>query len=268
MTFTRRPRAFLNATLFLGMVLGLLGPYVIMLTLWPTWRHRIAALFFKGCLKLTGIHLVVNGSPAAHTALFAVNHVSYLDIPVLGAVLSDVVFVAKSEVARWPLFGFLARLASTEFVARNRADAHMQCLALAQRLNAGDALIVFPEGTSSNGLEVRPFKSALFAALDLSYGAGQVQPVSIVYEQSAAAWFGDMTLAPHLWRMFNEGGGRVTMIFHEPVFRADFPDRKALAQYCEGVVRDAIDAERFNPEIPAETPAQIPPQTPPAIAAE
>jgi len=260
MTFTRRPRAFLNAMLFLGMVLGLLGPYMLLLALWPTQRHVIAKLFFKGCLNLTGIHLVVNGSPAAHTALFAVNHVSYLDIPVLGAVLSDAVFVAKSEVARWPLFGFLARLARTEFVARNRADAHLQCLTLAQRLNAGDALIVFPEGTSTSGLEVRPFKSALFAALDLSHGAGQVQPVSLVYEQNTAAWFGDMTLAPHLWRMFNEGGGQVTVIFHEPVFRADFPDRKALAQYCEGVVRDAIDAERFSP--------QIPPKTPSAIAAE
>lgn len=248
MTFTRSPQAFLNAMLFLGMALGLLGPYILLLTLWPTQRHLIAALFFKSCLKLTGIRLVVNGEPAHQAALFAANHVSYLDIPVLGAVLSDAVFVAKSEVARWPLFGFLARLARTEFIERNRADAHLQCLTLARRLNAGNALIVFPEGTSSNGYEVLPFKSTLFAALDLSHGAGQVQPVSIVYGRTAAAWHGDMTLAPHLWCMFGEGGGQVELTFHEPVFPADFPNRKVLAKYCEVVVRNAIDAARFKPE--------------------
>lgn len=249
-----RPRAFLSTMLFLGMVLGLLGPYVVMLALWPKQRHRIAALFFKGCLKLTGIRPIISGAPAPGATLFAANHVSYLDIPVLGAVLSDAVFVAKREVAKWPLFGFLARLAGTEFVARSGADAHGQCLKLAQRLNANAALIVFPEGTSTDGLEVRPFKSALFAALDLSHGAGQVQPVSIVYDRSACAWHGDMTLAPHLWQMFNEPGGKVRVTFHEPVFRADFPDRKALAKYCEGVVRDAIDAARFTPKNPMEDP--------------
>lgn len=245
MTFSR-PRAVLNAMLFFGLVLGSVGPYMILLAVLPKHRHRVAALFFKGCLKLTGLRLTINGWPAAHTALFAANHASYLDIPVLGAALSDAVFVAKGEVAQWPLFGFLARLARTEFIARNTAEAHVQCLALAKRLNGGEALIVFPEGTSTDGHDVRPFKSTLFAALDMSHSAEQVQPVSIVYDRSSCAWFGDMTLAPHLWNMFGLPGGRVVVTFHEPVFKTDFADRKTLARHCEAVVRGALTEARFT----------------------
>ncbi|HEY9163527.1 MAG TPA: lysophospholipid acyltransferase family protein [Magnetovibrio sp.] len=182
---------------------------------------------------------------APGTTLYAANHVSYLDILVLGAVLSDGVFVAKSDVASWPLFGFLARLAGSEFIQRNPLKAQAQCQALAQRLHGGDSLIVFPEGTSTDGTGVKSFKSTLFAALDLAPGLGRVQPLTLVYRNPACAWHGDMSLAPHVWEMFLAPGGRVEVIFHDPVYRADFPDRKQLAKYCEVVVRDALEAELF-----------------------
>lgn len=240
-------RPALRAALLLGWVAVLLGPYVILLALWPKQRHRVAALFFKGCLRLTGLTISVTGWPAPRTSLFAVNHVSYLDIPVLGVLLGDGVFVAKNEVAGWPLLGFLARLAGTEFIARLPADARNQCYALAKRLDAGAALIVFPEGTSSPGKDVRPFKTTLFAALDFSRRAGRVQPVSIAYDNDDCAWHGDMTLTPHLWALLGRSGGRVNVTFHDPIFRTDFPDRKALAKYCEAVVKDAVKDAHFTP---------------------
>lgn len=237
--------AALRAGGLIALIGVLVGPYAVLTVIGPRQRHRVAALFFAGCLKLTGIRLSVSGWAAPGTTLFAANHASYLDIVVLGSVLSHGVFVAKSEVARWPLFGFLARLAGSEFIARNPAEAQRQCHGLAKRLHAGDSLIVFPEGTSSDGTCVKPFKSTLFAALDLAPCAGRVQPVTLVYRNSACAWYGDMTLAPHLWQMFKSAGGLVEVVFHDPVFRADFPDRKQLAKYCEVVIRDGLDAALF-----------------------
>lgn len=238
-------RGTLRAAGLIALIGVLIGPYAVLTVLWPRQRHRVATLFFAGCLKLTGIRLTVNGWAAPGTTLFAANHASYLDIVVLGSLLGHGVFVAKSEVASWPLFGFLARLARSEFIVRNPLHAQRQCHGLAKRLQAGDSLIVFPEGTSSDGTLVKPFKSTLFAALDLAPSLGRVQPVTLVYRNPACAWHGDMTLAPHLWQMFTCSGGLVEVVFHDAVFRADFPDRKQLAKYCEVVIRDGLDATRF-----------------------
>lgn len=240
----------LRAGGLLGLVGVLLSPYALLTLVWPAQRHRVAGLFFKGCLRLTGIRLAVSGWAAPGTTLFAANHASYIDVAVLGAVLSHGVFVAKSEVANWPLFGFLARLASSEFIVRNPTEAQRQCQVLAKRLQAGDSLIVFPEGTSSDGTLVKTFKSSLFAALDLASTLGRVQPITLVYHNPACAWYGDATLAPHLWQMLCNPGGKVEIIFHDPVYRADFPDRKQLAKYCEGVVRDGLETARFVPSEP------------------
>lgn len=249
MTFSR-PRALFNTALFSGLIVGLLGPYMVLSVLWPAQRHRVAALFFKGCLRLTGLRLAVTGWPAPRTALFAVNHVSYLDIPVLGALLSQGVFVAKSEVADWPLFGFLARLSLTEFITRKGSEVRHQCKGLANRINGGTSLIVFPEGTSTDGSSVRAFKSPLFASLDRVHHDTGVQPITIAYENPECAWHGDMTLVPHLWHMFGTRGGRVDVIFHAPVARAEFPDRKHMAKHCENVVRRGLEGRTFKSYAP------------------
>lgn len=251
-----RVRAIRNAGLFIALVAGLLPAYLLLSVITPRHRRPIAALFFKGCLKLTGIRLAIAGWPAPNAALFVANHVSYLDVAVLGAVLGDVVFIAKKEVADWPLFGFLARIAATEFVARSGAGVQGQCNALAKRLDSGSALILFPEGTSTDGTHVRTFKSPLFAALNMTNTTGRVQPITLVYERTACAWYGDMTLAPHLWRMFGTCGGRVHIVLHDPVCLADFPDRKQMAKYCENVVRDALDEALFEPSTPLPAAAE------------
>jgi len=261
-------RAGVNVGLFVLLVGGLLGPYALLLAIAPRKRHHVASLFFKGCARLTGLRLKVRGKPDANVALFAANHSSYLDIPVLGAVTSGGVFVAKSEVADWPLFGFLARLSRTVFISRNGHDAAQQRELLAARMNKGASLILFPEGTSTDGSHVKRFKSSLFASLDDVTREARVQPVSIAYarhkngdalrrrDRENYTWFGDMTLAPHLLNVFGIKGCEVEVIFHEPLQAGEFTDRKQLAATCERTVSNSLLETLGVAEVaPADEPA-------------
>ena len=237
-------RAGWNICLFFFMVGALLPPYAVFLALAPKKRHHVARLFFRACVALTGLRLKVTGGPAAGMAIYAANHASYLDIPVLGAVLPQGVFVAKSEVAEWPLFGFLARLSRTLFISRKAGDINAQCEKLTNRINRGAGLILFPEGTSTDGSHVKAFKSSLFACLNGVERDAWVQPVSIAYtrhkddtplrqtEREQFTWFGDMTLAPHLLNVFGIQGCEVHVVFHDPLPANAFANRKALTHAC------------------------------------
>ncbi|MEG3617244.1 lysophospholipid acyltransferase family protein [Magnetovibrio sp. PR-2] len=243
-------RAGVTMVLFGLLIAVLVVPYVVLLGLWPAKRHVFGQLFFKGCLSLTGIKVNVVGQPRKNVAMFASNHSSYLDIIILGAVIREGVFVAKSEVADWPLFGILAQLARTVFISRDPRDAKRQRQELSYRMVRGTSLVLFPEGTSTDGSEVKPFKSSLFAALDDVPGKAKVQPITVVYtrkrtgepmsqpEREAFTWFGDMTLAPHLINVFGNGGCEVDVIFSAPFISAESFDRKQLAQACENIVSD------------------------------
>jgi len=228
-------------------------------------RRVTAALWFAVCCELTGLQINVRGLPALKRPVtYVSNHVSYLDVPVLGFLL-DAVFVAKSEVASWPLFGLIARLGRTVFVRRERRHSARQSHDLRARLARGDDLVLFPEGTSSNGHGVLPFRSALFEALAPAGGAARpvwVQPVSIAYVRTtngrtlhhgledSYAWHGAMALAPHLFRVLCLRGAVVDITFHEPVNPRAFDDRKALSAYCHqqvaGGVRDAQLREAYR----------------------
>ncbi len=149
---------------------------------------------------------------------------------------------SKAEVSRWPIFGWLAKLQRTIFVERaDRAGAARQRDEIRRRLDAGDNLILFPEGTSGDGIHLLPFKSTLFAAAEDE--RVMVQPVSVVYRlldgiplgrfyRPFFAWYGDMTMAPHLWKMLGLGQLTVVMTFHEPVRLKDFGSRKLLSEHC------------------------------------
>jgi 1-acyl-sn-glycerol-3-phosphate acyltransferase len=200
--------------------------------------------------------------------LFISNHSSYLDIPVLGSLLPTS-FVAKNEVGGWPLFGLLARLQRTVFVDRNaRHRADEQRDSIAGRLQAGDKLVLFPEGTSSDGNRTLPFKTALFAvaATQVDGKPLTLQPVSVTAThldglplghawRALYAWYGDMELPPHLWQLARLGGRiRVLVEFHPPVSLADFSSRKALADHCwrtvaAGVER-AVKGRDEQPRVP------------------
>ncbi|MBC7154859.1 MAG: 1-acyl-sn-glycerol-3-phosphate acyltransferase [Rhodobacteraceae bacterium] len=202
----------------------------------------------RATLILLGIRLGVRGTPMRGTGAVVANHASWLDIFTLNAV-QRVYFVSKSEVAAWPGIGWLARATGTLFISRSGREAAAQKRQLEARLNAGHRLAFFPEGTSTDGQRVLPFKSTLFAAF-FSPGLGEVmrlQPVSLRYTPANGqdprhyAWWGDMAFGPHfLTILASTGTGRVDVIFHPPVRVADFADRKSLAAHCEAQVRDGM----------------------------
>ncbi len=194
----------------------------------------------RAALVILGVRLVQRGRPSGTGAAVA-NHISWLDIFVLNA-CDRVYFVAKAEAAGWPGIGLLARATGTLFIARKSREADVQRRLVEARTLAGHRLLFFPEGTSTDGARVLPFKSTLFAAFRAS--GTTVQPVSLRYRAPGGedprfyGWWGDMALGPHLWRVASKWRrGQVTVIWHAPVFAADATDRKDLARQCEERVR-------------------------------
>lgn len=241
----------LRATLFLGLTGVLLPVYLAVMPFGKGARHRVAAWWFSGCRDIVGLRLRLSGRPStAAGTLYVANHASYLDILVLGGLL-EAAFVAKAEVARWPLFGFLARLSGAEFISRRPSASRRVRDRLADRLAGGERLILFPEGTSSDNSLVLPFRSSSFDAVK---GDRPVQPVTIAYVRDEAgraldgegrkayAWFGDMELLPHLLGVFGRDGVEVEIVFHPPVGAATFADRKALAAHCERAVANGLSS--------------------------
>ncbi|MGH6931319.1 MAG: lysophospholipid acyltransferase family protein [Dongiaceae bacterium] len=212
----------------------------------PMWYHGI-------CGRLLGFHLDIQGAITSdRPTLFVSNHSSYLDITILGSVIPGS-FVAKSEVAGWPLFGWLAKLQRTVFVDRRRRTTHNQRDEMGRRLDAGDNLILFPEGTSNDGNRILPFRSALFSVAERTAGGGSggqhltIQPVSLAYThlngvplgrayRPYLAWYGGMSLFSHLWRAAGLGRTTVRLRFHDPIDSAKFGSRKALSAYCQDAI--------------------------------
>jgi 1-acyl-sn-glycerol-3-phosphate acyltransferase len=215
----------------------------------PNAYHRFMARLFGVRIKTIGKPLTGEG------VLIVANHTSWLDIIVFSAV-GQVSFVAKAEVASWPLFSTLAKLQETIFVERTRRHATGQARdQIRERLLAGDTLILFPEGTSNDGNAVLNFKSALMGAVEarVSDGRGgeravRVQPVSTAYvglhgmpmgreNRPLFAWYGDMELVPHLWEAVKTGPIDVIVEFHPPMDVDQAGGRKVLAARTEAIVR-------------------------------
>jgi 1-acyl-sn-glycerol-3-phosphate acyltransferase len=210
----------------------------------PHWYHCQVARIF-------GIRIKVIGQPVTgEGVLLVANHTSWADIIIFSAV-APISFVAKAEIAKWPFFGTLARLQRTVFVERTRRSATGEVRdVIRDRLLAGDALVLFPEGTSHDGNTVLPFKSALLGAAEAQLGGHyvKVQPVSTAFiglhgmpmgreYRPLFAWYGDMEMLPHLWEALLAGPLDVVVQFHEP-FSLDQMDRKALAARAEDIVRE------------------------------
>lgn len=202
----------------------------------------------RAAFVILGIRYRVSGRPLGRMGAVVANHSSWLDIFALNA-CQRVYFVAKAEVAGWAGIGWLARATGTVFIRRDLREAAAQKALLEDRLKAGHHLLFFPEGTSTDGRRVLPFKSTLFSAF-FSKRLGRemrVQPVSLIYRAPVGedprfyGWWGDMDLAPHLMAVLaRRHQGEVEVVFHEPVRVSDFDSRKALAAHCESVVRRAL----------------------------
>ncbi|MCQ8239791.1 1-acyl-sn-glycerol-3-phosphate acyltransferase [Rhizosaccharibacter radicis] len=205
-------------------------------------------------------------APDRRPVVYACNHSSWIDVPVLGGQLLGC-FVAKEDVGGWPVIGLVARLGRTVFVSRQRNSTGRERDDMHRRLREGDDLVLFPEGTSSDGSRVLPFHSSFFALAKPNGAAPDrprplVQPVSIVYDRLGGlplarssrtlfAWYGDMDLAPHFWVVAQQRGMRASVLLHPVLDPADFPTRKALAQACWDAVSDGAALLRQNRPVDA-----------------
>ena len=212
----------------------------------PSWYHRLVC-------QLLGIRVQVSGElPAGHAALFVSNHISWLDIPVLSGI-TPLSFIAKQEVSTWPFVSWLAKLQRSVFIDRNRRSSVKETAnAVIERLNAGERVVLFAEGTSSDGNQVLPFKSSLFAAVEPNEANGNghvLQTVAIAYtrvyglpmnrqQRPAVAWYGDMDMLSHAWGVLKGGPLDVHIRFGAPVSMSIVGNRKKLAEHAHSSVRD------------------------------
>jgi 1-acyl-sn-glycerol-3-phosphate acyltransferase len=214
--------------------------------------------FFGRIVRGFGLEVIVEGEPLK-PAMFVTNHISWADIPVLAAAL-DADFVAKSDIQRWPVIGPLARRYGPVFIAReHRSGSHSQAHLIRARLRAGRSVILCPEGTTSDGTSILPFRTSLFAAAD---AADVVQPVVIRYlaidgsalspeRQRAVAWIGDDELVTGAARVSRERT-LVRLTFLEPLRASCFHDRKSLAEAARTGMLEAYAAAPKRPKWRAE----------------
>lgn len=243
----------------------------------PNWYHR------QVC-RLIGITIDIRGKVAeSGKVLLVSNHTSWLDIPVLSAV-APVSFVAKKEVGSWPFVSWLARLQRSVFVDRTKRSASGEAAeAISARLDQGDTIVLFAEGTSSDGNRVLPFKSSLFGAVKPATGETAsdviVQFVAVVYthhhgvplgraDRPRVGWYGDMEMQSHAWQVLGAGPLSVTVSIGPPVPLSAFGNRKDLALSSERAVRTAVhrilrarpDGEPLEPVDPSNEARKQSPQ--------
>lgn len=228
----------------------LIGPAHFHKLMRPRHAKAIPMLWHKAVSRSFGVRTRLVGAPRDGGVLYVANHLSWLDIPVLGAHLKGS-FVAKSEVSAMGIVGHLADIQDTIYVERDRRHrAGAQAGSIVQRLSAGDNVILFPEGTSNDGVHVLPFKTTLFSAVEGEATRNvPIQPVTIAYTHLNGlpltrqrlmdiAWIGDMELAPHAFGLMKLGRIEARILCHDVVHPRDFSNRKDLARHCHDVVSD------------------------------
>ena len=251
-------RGLSRALAFIALTLTLVVPFILVGLLLLPGQRQIRCLWCRLTCRILGLQTRVSGQPFAGCAtLFVANHVSYLDICVIGS-YCDAAFVAKAEVASWPLFGFLGRLGRTMFVRRYWRDALIQRNTLAARLRGGENFVLFAEGTSTNGLDVLPLKTSLLSVAEpwVLDRPVCVQPLTLRYlavTDSAAirrpmdaascelvAWFGEISMLPHLWRLLRQTGAEIELVFGEPVISWSVSSRKELGARLREEMRSTL----------------------------
>jgi lyso-ornithine lipid O-acyltransferase len=262
----------LRAAVLLALFFGMTAPLMLVQAVFiklrlpqakalPNWYHR------RLC-RLLGIRVHVVGKlDETHPVLLVSNHVSWLDIPALSTI-APVCFVAKAEVGTWPFVSLLAKLQRSVFIDRTRRVlVKDKAGEIAERLAKGDNIVLFAEGTSSDGNRVLPFRSSLFSAASFAPKAANdngptppvVQTVAITYthlhglpilrhERPLIAWYGEMDILSHAWNVLKSGPLDVTIRISEPVPLATINDRKELAAFSEARVRrDYIELMTARP---------------------
>ena len=226
---------------------------------------RILPLWYHRCIcRILGIRIHIDGQIMQDRPVLVVsNHVSWIDIPILSAV-APVSFIAKSEISSWPLISLLAKLQRSLFINRERkTDVGRVSSEMTKRFAYGDILVLFAEGTTSDGNRVRPFRSALMSsafpkisldaqnALNENYVEPTVQTLSLVYThihgvplgregRKIVAWYGEMNVVNHIWQLLKMGPIDVKISIGRPISIGAYHDRKKLAQSTEQQVRARV----------------------------
>lgn len=250
----RPVRAYTTLALFVVVSLAAIPPQWICTKLWTGAARRLPHYYFRTIAQLLRIRVRVTGEPVKDRAcLYVANHVSWLDIVILSAI-APMCFIAKKEVAGWPLFGALASIGRTIYIDRDRRhDVGRSHRLMQERLHGGEIVTLFAEGKASDGNRVLPFRSALMGAADLEVDGAPVavQPVTIAYTgmhgiplgrgfRPIFAWYGGMTLLPHLLGVGAAGPPDVEVIFHPVINTSTLGGRKALARHCEAEIKRGL----------------------------
>jgi len=215
------------------------------------WRDFMVRLCYIGILRIIGVKLKVIGQPVKIRPLLLVtNHLSYLDICLLGAA-APMRFAPKSEIAKWPVIGSICRMCDAIFIDRRPDKIKEMTLIMQAALGRGELVCLFPEGTTGDGLHLLPFKSGFFSLAEEPIDGHEltVQPAAIIYthirrlpidttQWPHIAWYGDMELFSHLWKLLKMGSIHAELIFLPPITRAQ-GDRKQMANYCHQAIAKA-----------------------------
>lgn len=249
-------RAFIKFCAFSILILLIVPAQLIILACHKGCSSYILPhLWHKTTLFIFGIKTEMSGTPETHGQIIYIsNHISYLDIPVIGSIIKAS-FVAKKDVESWPVFGFLSKLQQTAFISRSKNDAVKEKNNLNAMIEEQKSLIIFPEGTSTDGREVRQFKSSLFS---ISYRDNSppipIQPMTLqVIEtdkqkidtqknRDLYAWHigMDTPLHKHLWRFAKCRGATIKIQFHPIISPTEHSNRKELAKACHSTVSSVL----------------------------
>lgn len=251
-------RAVVRLLLFLSLTAVCLVLAVFARVLLGRMFQPIRRTWCLGVCAILGIRYDVEGEPlAVCPTIILANHVSYLDIPIIGG-LTRATFIAKSEIANWPLFGLIAKVSGTMFIRRHWREALVQRNKLARRLGKGESFVLFAEGTSSLGLDTLPFKTSLLSVAEpwVMDKPIAIQPLTVAYRERADgiafdrenaeeyAWVGDAELLPHLWQVLKSPGICITLSFGEPVMSWSVTDRKLLGSSMRAQVSSKLEQIR------------------------
>ena len=205
------------------------------------WARR----WLRRLMRIMGIQFLIHGKPVEGGQMIVCNHVSWIDIPLVGAALTSR-FVAKSDIQHWPLIGFIARAIGTFFIRRGAGGSKPLLEKLRPHLAAGGSVVIFPEGTTTDGHNVLPFHPRLFqAALDCQ---APVQPVALRYGlnqqgEDIAPFIGNDTLFAHVVRVLRSPGLVAELIYCPPLMPQHYSDRSAMAADAEEAIRRAVAPE-------------------------
>lgn len=247
---------------FLILTLPLIPLQLLFLKILPSAARKLPQWYHRNVCRLLGLRLKIEGSLTSVSSLLLIsNHTSWLDIPVLSTI-APLSFVSKEEVKSWPFVSILAKLQRSLFINRlRRADTRKKANEIFSRLSEGDVLVLFGEGTSTDGNRVLPFKSSLFASVLPSTPSSlinnsrvdyvSVQMVSIVYtslhgvplgraDRSDVGWFGDMEFLTHAWEVLKRGPLDAVVSIGIPVALEKFLDRKSLAKHAEQAIHKEV----------------------------